>query len=332
MTLRFLQPVLHATGREMLRAEGCIDPADRRNRLLSAQAAAWRERPPQDTIIAAGSTGSIPATAALIEVVAGLPDGAVVLPGLDTHACDAEWQAITADPIHPQHGLAKLLAGLEVDRRTVALWPAAAVPGSPPERSALIRAALRPAACSDPSADRLLVTADATAGLARLDAAGAEEEARAIALILREALEEPGRTAALVTADRGLARRVASELKRWSIDIDDSAGEPLAQTAPGVFLRLVARIVAGELAPVPLLALLKHPLAAVGLGAGGSAAPGSAAWRSRRAGANGRFPALPACRRALDDADRDLAGLLRAVAAAMEPLLALYRGSVAPSW
>ena len=328
VTLRFLQTVL-SRWPEVLSDEGFIDPADRRNRLLYAQAALWREHPPREKTIAAGSTGSIPATAALIKVVASLPDGAVVLPGLDIHAADAEWQAIIADPIHPQHGLAKLLAGLEVDRRSVAFWPSVAVPGSSPERSALIRAALRPAACSDPSADRHLVTAAATAGLARLDAADAEGESRAIALILREALEESGRSAALVTADRGLARRVASELKRWSIDIDDSAGDPLAQTAPGVFLRLVARLAAGELAPLPLLTLLKHPLAAAGL------APSVCRARVRRLEVKARrgerhlpgFAGLQAC---LDDGDRDLAGLLRAVVAAMDPLLALYRGDVAP--
>ena len=88
---------------------------------------------------------------------------------------------------------------------------------------------------------------------------------RAAALILRQALETGGRTAALVTPDRNLARRVAAELRRWDIDIDDSAGEPLATSAPGGFLRLIAAMVSGGFAPVPLLAVLKHPLAAGGL-------------------------------------------------------------------
>ena len=72
-------------------------------------------------------------------------------------------------------------------------------------------------------------------------------------------------TAALVTPDRELARRVAAELRRWNIEIDDLAGVPLGRTPPGVFLRLVLDLAANALAPVPLLAALKHPLAAGGL-------------------------------------------------------------------
>ncbi len=103
------------------------------------------------------------------------------------------------------------------------------------------------------------------AGLSRYDCAGAHEEALTIALLLRRKLETPGATAALVTPDRELARRVAAELRRWNIEIDDSAGLPLNRTPPGVFLRLVLDLAASSLAPVPLLAALKHPLAAGGL-------------------------------------------------------------------
>ncbi len=85
-----------------------------------------------------------------------------------------------------------------------------------------------------------------------------------IALRLRQALEQPGKRAALVTPDRVLARRVAGELRRWNIEIDDSAGRPLADTPPAVFLRLAAAVIAEQAAPAALLALLKHPLAALG--------------------------------------------------------------------
>ena len=81
-------------------------------------------------------------------------------------------------------------------------------------------AALRPA-------DRRLT------GVRALELADPAEEAQAIALALREALEEPGRTAALVTPDRDLARRVSAHLRRWGIEADDSAGRPLSQTAAG---------------------------------------------------------------------------------------------------
>ena len=99
----------------------------------------------------------------------------------------------------------------------------------------------------------------------RLTATDQQQEAQAIALVLRRALETPGARAALVTPDRGLAGRVAAALLRFGIVADDSAGEPLAESPPAVFLRLLVRAVAEELAPVPLLALLKHPLCGAGM-------------------------------------------------------------------
>src|SRR5262249_21326529 len=86
------------------------------------------------------------------------------------------------------------------------------------------------------------------------------EEARAIALAMRETLEQPDRTAALVTPDRGLARRVAAELGRWRIAVDDSAGLPVLETLPARFVRLLLETAQSDFAPIPLLGLLKHPL------------------------------------------------------------------------
>ena len=97
-------------------------------------------------------------------------------------------------------------------------------------------------------------------------AANAEEEALAIAVALREALETEGKTAALITPDRALARRVIAALERWQVPVDDSGGDALADTPPGVFARIVAEAALGELEPVTLLALLKHPLARLGAG------------------------------------------------------------------
>ena len=85
------------------------------------------------------------------------------------------------------------------------------------------------------------------------------EEALAIALIMREALEEDEKTAALITNDRNLARRVATELERWDLQIDDSAGKPLTLTPIGLFVRLVAKICEDNFDRVNFLSLLKHP-------------------------------------------------------------------------
>jgi len=261
--LRFLT-ILTDVWPGVLAEEGAIDPADRRNRLLDAQSALWRARPPEGPVVAAGSTGSIPATADLLKTVAGLPQGAVVLPGLDRDAADDHWDGLQAH--HPQYGMARLLDHLGVRRDAVKEWP---VPletvlskGRSGGRTALLRDALAPpggAAPSAPAAD------DALAGISRVDCPTPREEAAVIALAIREALESRGKTVALVTPDRGLARRVTAELARWRIEIDDSAGLPLAQTPPANFLRLTARMIAQDLAPVALLAALKHPLCRCGM-------------------------------------------------------------------
>lgn len=262
ITLGFLT-ILTENWPPILAAEDAVDPAHRRNRILEAQAAAWRSQPPAGPIIAAGSTGSIPATGALLAVIAGLPHGAVVLPGLDTATDDAGWQAITGDEAHPQHTLAELLARLGVARGAVQPWRAEAMSPPRPDRVRLLAEALRPAATTE---DWRSLTLDGRGlmGLTRVDCPTAQDEAEVVALMLRRVLETPDRTAALVTADRALARRVAAALGRWGILVDDSGGQPLGDTAVGSFLRLSAQAVVEGFSPVPLLALLKHPLAALG--------------------------------------------------------------------
>ena len=247
----------------ILADEGTLDPTERRNRLLDAQAALWRTTPPDGPVIAAGSTGSIPATADLLKVIAEMSDGAVVLPGLDQDSDEDVWQGL--DPNHPQYGLANLLRHLDVERADVSEWPAPVSPVSTPGRTALINEALMPAALTDNWRDRAAPAKNALEGLSRIEADSERGEAAMIALALRKTLESEGKTAALVTPDRGLARRVGAELARWDIDIDDSAGRPLAETPPGAFFRLCARVVADDLAPVGLLSLLKHPFAAGGM-------------------------------------------------------------------
>ncbi|HUN50318.1 MAG TPA: double-strand break repair protein AddB, partial [Candidatus Sulfotelmatobacter sp.] len=263
ITLDFLRIVTEHWP-ELLRAEGVLDPAARRDRLITATAERWRMAPPPHPVYAAGSTGSIPATAALLRTIAYLPDGAVILPGFDTAMDAASWVALAGEPTHPQFGMKLLLAGMLVDRAEVEIWPAPGIATAATDRVHLIREALRPAATTDAWPVAAPLAAAALDGIARIDAAGPREEAEIVALLLREALETPGRTAALVTPDRDLARRTAATLRRWNVAIDDSAGVPLADTPPGAFLRLTAAMLADDAAPVPLLAALKHPFAAAG--------------------------------------------------------------------
>jgi ATP-dependent helicase/nuclease subunit B len=255
-TLRFLA-IVGEHWPNILAERGQIDALDRRTQAIRAQAKRWRERPPATPVIAAGSTGSQPATRELLGVIAGLPQGAVVLPGLDREIDEESWAKL--DPTHPQFGLRELLLALDHDRADVTDWPGSAGDRA---RRQLIAELMRPGETTDtwqrPSPAAL-------EHVTRADCATPHQEALVIALALREALETPERTAALVTPDRDLARRVTAELRRWTIDIDDSAGEPLADTPPATLLRALLAAVDSGFAPVDLLALLKHPLCTLGL-------------------------------------------------------------------
>jgi len=269
LTVNFLD-ILRGAWPEILAEEGAIDPADRRNRLLDLQRDLWQAAPPATPIIAAGSTGSIPAAADLMQTVAHLPRGAVYLPGLDRAPSDEDWQAIEDDASHPQYGLAQLLERFELTRDQVADVVVHTLADARQARAEIVSAALLPAERTHgwkERAERLdpRMVDDAIAGVQRIDCQSEREEASVIALALRRFIAEHEEgVAALATPDRRLARRVAAELKRWRIEIDDSAGQPLAQTAPGAYLLALCEAAEAEWPPIPLLGLLKHPLAAGG--------------------------------------------------------------------
>ncbi|MCC7260527.1 MAG: double-strand break repair protein AddB [Alphaproteobacteria bacterium] len=240
----------------ILKEHDLLDPVERRNRLLETQARQWKSYPPAYPIIAAGSTGSIPATAALLKVVTRLPQGMLVLPGLDTQMDDACWDALEAS--HPQFGMKQLLQHIAVARNEVEAW----TPPRDAARERLISEVMRPA--SQTAGWRQMKLDVKGAGLSRVDFSTLHEEAAGIALMMREVLDTPGKTVALVTPDRALARRVVAALLRFGVAADDSAGQPLALTRAGTFLLLLADAADAHFAPVPLLSLLKHPLCAGG--------------------------------------------------------------------
>lgn len=265
----------------ILAENGVIDTADRRNRVIRALAARWRDLPPPGPVIAAGSTGSIPATADLLHTVACLPQGCVVLPGLDRGMDDDNWAAI--GETHPQATLKHLLGLCGADRRAVRDWPHGPVPASPAAdeppalaakklemRRWLAREAMRPEATAGAwralkdtlGGDSHALLQKSLQQITRLDCDTQQEEAAAIAVLLRETLETPGLRAALVTPDRGLARRVAACCRRWNIEIDDSAGRTLAGSRAGAFLRLCAAAALDGFRPAALLAALRHGLCA----------------------------------------------------------------------
>jgi len=254
-----------------LAERGLLSPVNRRSRAILAEAGRLASAPPKAPVIVAGVTGSIPATVELMRAIARLPAGAIVLPGLDHHLDAESWQKIVPDhPEHPQFGLKKLLDRLELERNAVRALPGQQ-DGASDARAELMAEAMRPSETTakwygyTKRADRPKLRG-ALQGVSLIEAPSAQDEAEVVALILREAAETPGRTAALISPDRLLARRVAIRLEAWGIRVDDSAGRPFAKTVPGTFLDLTIAAVSQGFAPADLMALLKHPLTRLGLG------------------------------------------------------------------
>ncbi|MBA5727387.1 double-strand break repair protein AddB [Bombella mellum] len=258
-TLEFLRIVTEAWP-AILREEERSNIMARQVALIEAQARLWADMPPDYPLWAVGFVDGSAGVATALEAVAALPQGMVVFQGLDRDMEDELWDQLP--PTHPQALFHEFLSRAGVDRMDVALW------GEPlrPERETLFRHVMLPEAgisrWGQPVGDVR------PSGISLLPAADSQQEAQAIALILRDVASQPGRSGALVTPDRGLADRVRAELLRFGIHADDSAGEPLVRTPTAVFLRLIAQAVTGRFSPVALLSVLKHPLSALGMSPG----------------------------------------------------------------
>ncbi len=246
---------------------GRIDLVERRNILLRRQAKAWTEAPPPGFVVAAGITTSAKAVAELLHVVARMPNAMVVLPGVDIYGTVEEWDAI-ADPSsegHPQHHLRLLLDRMDVARSDVMRWRWGDRQRRHAQRARAVSNAFAPAKFTAkwnilPPRFRNLP------GVRLAEFATPADEAQGIAIALREALETPERTAALITPDRALAARVVAHLKRWGVNADDSGGRPLSVTPAGTLILAVVGVAVERFAPVALLSLLKHPLVMAGEG------------------------------------------------------------------
>jgi ATP-dependent helicase/nuclease subunit B len=268
LSLGFLGIVIEAWP-AYLTAIGCLNPVDRRNRIMALEAQRLRRTNPSTPVIIAGSTGSIPATAELMKAVCGLARGAIVLPGLDLDLDVDAWGKLADHPEHSQSGLYLLLGELGTARDGVTTLKGCEARGTDKTRARLMSETLRPSATLGAwpafiaAADRQAAR-DCLAPVSLLAAPTEHDEAAAIALIMREAMETPGKTASLITPDRTLARRVAAELSRWQLTLDASSGEPVLATPAGILFDLVAEAAATG-AQIALLALMKHPLTRLGL-------------------------------------------------------------------
>lgn len=254
---------------------GAVDAATRRNMLFDRAARRWRENPPSTPIVAAGVTSASPALARMLRAVAYLADSAVILPDLDLSLSDEAWAELgragaTPEPggevfgrsdalTHPQYHLKLLLERMGVARGEVMPWHRKGMTASEPARSRAISSLFLP-----PQASRTWIDLEAKDrrlnGVRLMTSATAEEEAQAIALLVREALEKPEKRIAVVTADRSLARRVTQHLARWNIVADDSAGRALSVTPAGRLLGLLAELASHGPKPAELIAALAHPL------------------------------------------------------------------------
>ncbi len=258
-----LGTILDQWPRELARL-GKIDLAARRNLQLDRLSERWRSVPPLGFVIAAGINTTAPAIANLLREVAQLPQGQVVLAGLDLNMSEAEWEAIgEGEETHPQFQLQTLLSRMGFVRAECELWQWGRDDDLRATRANRIAQALAPARFTG-GWEKLDDRRRALAGVAAIELANPSEEAQAIALAMRNFIETPNQTAALITPDRALAERVSAHLKRWEIVADDSAGQALSLTLPGSLLLALLIAATGRFTAVPLLALLKHPLVRAG--------------------------------------------------------------------
>lgn len=266
-SVKFLEIVTKAWP-DWLKANGATEPFARRRIVAEAIGLALKTNPPKGPFVIAGSTGATPASRALMAAACDLPQGLVVLPGLDGDASAQAWASIEVSPDHPQHALAGTLAELGLAPQSVPVWPGVDEGARQAARRRLVHESLTPASETADWLARLKelsgqeseadFAARALEGLTLIEAEDDAQEALMAALALRGALETEGRTAALVTPDATIARQVAAVLKRWGIDAPPSGGVPLTRTQAGAFVSLVLDWACDTGSPVALVSLLKH--------------------------------------------------------------------------
>lgn len=269
-SLRFLEIITQHWPAKLAEATA-MDPYARRFAAAQALTQFWQVTPPQGPVIIAGSTGATPASRLLMRAALSLPKGLIVLPGLDRDMPVEAWAEVSQAPSHPQFTLARTLKSLGKQRSEVATWPGlTALAQQLTARRRLIHEALAPAKRTADWTDRLRTMApnedtasfvsQALSGLTLVETADDTDEALAAALHLRETLETPDQTAALVTPDAGLARHVSALLRQWDIDVTPSAGQSILQTPAGSFACLVMEWLADLSHPVRMMAVFNHDL------------------------------------------------------------------------
>jgi ATP-dependent helicase/nuclease subunit B len=251
-----------------------LGPAERRNRLLGRLEQRLAESPPSVPIIAAGITTSAKAIARLLRRIARLPQGKVILPGLDLDMDDGQWAALShvaedegeRKPrrnieVHPQFHLKHLLDQMGVGRSEVDVIPTAMTTRAHYAITDIFCLPEQSAGWRDLPAARKKMP-----HVSLVEAADSAEEAKTIAVHVRGALEQAGQRIAVITPDRELAVRIAAQLRRWGVEVDDSAGTPLLQTPHGTLVLALVEAIASRFSATSILAIAKHPLVRAGEG------------------------------------------------------------------
>lgn len=262
--LRFLSILTQFTETDSAEAPS---PARFLRHHASAVIQRWQAAPPAHPVIVAGSTGSRGTTAMIMQAVARLPQGALVLPGFDWHQPHIWPRLMEFGGVHdhPQFRYAALLDALNVTPGEVQDWGGPITPAQA-ARNKLVSLSLRPAPVTHEwrnTPPDFTDIALATAGMSLLKADNPRHEAQAISLAMRDALEQ-GRTVALITPDQNLTRLVHAALDRWQITPDASIGGRLSQMPPGQLMRLILRAMDDRRQTRDIIVLLKHPLVARG--------------------------------------------------------------------
>ncbi len=265
-SLKFLE-IISDNWPGVLSEHGASEPHALRRLAAIELTRQWHASPPDGPVIIAGSTGATPMSRALMAAALGLEKGLVILPGVEHDMAGETAAAIAEEPSHPQHVLVRTLQHLRHAPSEVATWPVASGDALGARRR-LISAALAPTRVTADWMERIARLSaggdtgafmrNALAGLTRVEAETEAEEARLAALLLRETLETPDRTAALVTPDATISRRVAAELARWDIHVEPSAGTPLLRTPRGALAGRLLGWLADPGDPVAILSVLKH--------------------------------------------------------------------------
>ncbi len=262
LTVEFLS-ILRTVWPTYLEDRKLQNATTRRSLLLRTLAAHWAAHPPASPIWIAGVTGSLPAVADLMRVIANCPNGHVILSGFDPSISDDAKE----DLQHPHYQTHQTLSRLSISPHDVRVWPE--YPLDTADKRDVARGEFwNHVLCTNIASDRWTELkhapnrtefGDVLSGLRLISCKNRPQEARIIAAAARHILSDQNARLAIVTPDRALAQDIISACARFKIDVNDSAGDVLSDTAPARFMFLCLKTVMGGYHPVDLLSLLRDP-------------------------------------------------------------------------